>query len=140
MLDAVIVCHSPSKTSSLRILLFIAFYTFFSASAQQDTTIYSIVDKEAEFPGGMSGMMKWLQENIVYPNEVIGNEIISRIFISFIVETDGRISQPTVISKCENCSKIVENLILSSPQWIPAQLNGRNVRSKYLLPMHIDFD
>lgn len=85
-------------------------------------------------------MMKWLQENIVYPHEVIGSEINRRIFITFIVETDGRISQPTVISKCENCSNILENLIQSSPQWTPAQLNGRNVRSKYLLPMYIDFD
>ena len=108
--------------------------------SQQDTTIYSIVDKEAQFPGGTAGMMKWLQENIVYPHEEIGGEIISRIFISFIVETDGRISQPTVISKCESCSKILENLILSSPQWTPAQLNGRNVRFKYLLPMYICFE
>lgn len=124
----------------MRILLFIAFFTFFSASAQQDTTVYSYVDQEAEFPGGGAAMMKWLQENIVYPHEVIGNENYSRIYLSFIIETDGRISQPTVITKCENCSKILENLILSSPQWTPAQLNGRNVRSKYLLPMHIDFD
>jgi protein TonB len=124
----------------LRILLFIAFFTFFSASGQQDTTIYSIVDKEAEFPGGTSAMIKWLHENIVYPNEIIGGEIINRIYITFIVETDGSISQPTVVSKCENCSKILENLIISSPKWTPAQLNGRNVRSKYVLPMHIDFD
>jgi len=85
-------------------------------------------------------MMKWLQENIVYPKEVIGGEIINRIYITFIVETDGSISGPTVVSECENCSKIVENLIMSSPLWTPAQLNGRNVRSKYLIPMNIDFD
>jgi protein TonB len=124
----------------LRILLFIAFFNFFSANAQQDTTIYSTVDKEAEFPGGTAAMMKWMQENIVYPNEIIGGEIINRIYITFMVETDGKISQPTVISNCENCSKIVENLIQSSPLWIPAQLNGRPVRSKYILPLHIDFD
>ncbi|TXI85277.1 MAG: hypothetical protein E6Q38_00730 [Crocinitomicaceae bacterium] len=124
----------------MRILLFITFFTFFSASAQQDTTIYTTVDKEAEFPGGTAAMMSWLQNNLVYPNEITGGEIINRIYVTFIIEVDGRISQPTVVSKCENCSKILENLILSSPLWTPAQLNGRNVRSKYLLPMHIDFD
>jgi protein TonB len=124
----------------LRILLFIAFFTFFSASAQQDTTIYSTVDKEAEFPGGPAAMMTWIQNNLVYPNEITGGEIINRIYVTFIIEVDGRISQPTVVSKCENCSKILDNLILSSPLWTPAQLNGRNVRSKYVLPMHIDFD
>jgi len=123
------------KTSSLRILLFIAFFTFFSASAQQDTTIYSTVDKEAEFPGGPAAMMTWIQNNLVYPNEITGGEIINRIYVTFIIEVDGRISQPTVVSKCENCSKILENLILSSPLWTPAQLNGRNVRFKYYLPI-----
>ena len=98
------------------------------------------VDKEAEFPGGPAAMMTWIQNNLVYPNEITGGEIINRIYVTFIIEVDGRISQPTVVSKCENCSKILENLILSSPLWTPAQLNGRNVRSKYVLPMHIDFD
>lgn len=86
-------------------------------------------------------MMAWVQKNLVYPLEAVENNLVdSRIYITFIVETDGRISQPTVISKCENCSNILENLIQSSPQWTPAQLNGRNVRSKYIIPMHIDFD
>jgi len=88
----------------LRILLFIAFFTFFSASAQQDTTVYSLVDREAEFPGGVAAMIKWLHENIVYPNEIIGGEIINRIYITFIVETENFGESHYILTKMDSCS------------------------------------
>jgi protein TonB len=125
----------------LRILLFIAFFNFFSANAQQDSTIYSIVDKEAEFQGGVAAMMAWVQKNLVYPLEAVENNLVdSRIYITIIVETDGSLSQITVNTKCESCANSFITLMQTSPNWIPAQLNGRNVRSKYIIPMHIDFD
>ncbi len=83
-------------------------------------------------------MMAWVQKNLVYPLEAVENN--SRIYITFIVETDGTLSQITVNTKCEPCTNSFNTLMQTSPNWIPTQLNGRNVRSKYVLPMHIDFD
>lgn len=120
----------------MRILLFIAFFTVFSANAQQDSTIYSIVDKEAEFQGGVAAMMAWVQKNLVYPLEAVENNLVnSRIFITFIIEIDGSLSQTTVNTKCESCANSFIKLLQKSPKWTPAQLNGRNVRFKYYLPI-----
>jgi len=122
----------------LRILLFIAFFTFFSAHAQQDTTIYSIVDKDAEFPGGGAAMNKWLFQkmNFVYENELP----TSKMFLELIIETDGTLSSIKNVRGLKLTDEAIQKLISTSPKWTPAQLNGRNVCSKYLLPMHIDFD
>lgn len=131
MFDAVIVYHSQLKTSRLRILLFIAFFTYFSASAQQDTTIYSIVDKEAEFPGGTAAMNKWLFQNMNFVHE---NELpTSKMFLELIIETDGTLSSIKNVRGLKLTDEAIQKLISTSPKWIPAQLNGRNVRFKYYL-------
>jgi protein TonB len=126
------------KTSKLRILFFIAFFTFFSASAQQDTTVYSYVDQEAEFPGGVAAMMAWVQKNLIYPSDAIEHSLTdSRTYISFIVESNGTLSQIIINSKCESCKKSILTLMQNSPNWIPAVLNGNYVRSRFILPLNI---
>ncbi len=117
----------------MRILLFIAFFTFFSASAQQDTTIYSTVDKEAEFPGGPAAMMSWLMKDMKFTDE---NELpTSKIFFKLIIEADGTLSTIENMRGLKLTDDAIQKLISSSPKWTPAQLNGRNVRFKYYLPI-----
>ena len=106
--------------------------------SQQDTTIYSIVDKEVEFTGGFASMNAWLLQNMNFFEE---NELPnSQIMFELIIEADGILSSIENIRGLRLTPESIEQLISTSPKWTPAQLNGRNVRSKYLLPMHIDFD
>ena len=133
MFDVVIVYRSPSKTSKLRILLFIAFFTFFSASAQQDTTVYSYVDQEAEFPGGAAAMMAWLMKdmNFVWENDLPP----SKTYFYIIIETDGTLSAIKNVKGFQLTPEAIQKLISTSPKWTPAVLNGRYVRSKYNIPI-----
>jgi hypothetical protein len=106
--------------------------------SQQDTTIYSIVDKEVEFTGGFASMNAWLLQNMNFFEE---NELPnSQIMFELIIEADGILSSIENVRGLRLTPESIEQLISTSPKWTPAQLNGRNVRSKYLLPMHIDFD
>jgi protein TonB len=106
--------------------------------SQQDTTIYSIVDKEVEFTGGFASMNAWLLQNMNFFEE---NELPnSQIMFELIIEADGILSSIENFRGLRLTPESKEQLISTSPKWTPAQLNGRNVRSKYLLPMHIDFN
>lgn len=64
----------------------------------------------------------------------------SQIFFELIIEADGRLSSFENVRGLRLTPEAIQKLISTSPKWIPTQLNGRNVRFKYLLPMHIDFD
>jgi hypothetical protein len=106
--------------------------------SQQDTTIYSIVDKEVEFTGGFASMNAWLLQNMNFFEE---NELPnSQIMFELIIEADGILSSIENVRGLRLTPESKEQLISTSPKWTPAQFNGRNVRSKYLLPMHIDFN
>jgi hypothetical protein len=47
--------------------------------------------------GGMSEMMKFIQSNLVYPQDAIENNVQGRVFLSFIVQEDGQITHVKVI-------------------------------------------
>ena len=121
----------------MRFILF--FFILFQgiAFSQQDTTIYSIVDKEAEFPGGVSAMMAWLMKDINFVEE---NELpTSKMFLELIIETYGTLSSIKNVRGLKLTDEAIQKLISTSPKWTPAQLNERNVRSKYIISMYIDF-
>jgi protein TonB len=101
--------------------------------SQEDTTIYSTVDKEAEFPGGGAALNVWLMQNMTFINE---NELpTSKIFFELIIEADGTLSSIKNVRGLKLTDENIQKLISSSPKWTPAQVNGRNVRFKYYLPI-----
>ncbi len=89
----------------------------------------------ATFPGGMDKFYAYLAKEFKTPASYKGK---GRIVMSFIVETDGKISDVKVV-KFENDDVAAEakRVLLNSPNWIPATENGRAVRSEYTLPMEI---
>lgn len=123
------------------IVLIVVFFFAGQLYAQEDTTVYDIVDQEAEFPGGAAAMMKWIQSNFNYPTCLENDiEISNRIYIEFIIEKDGSINHVSVRTKCNSCKESAINLMKTSPIWLPAYLNGSKVRSFYRIPLNIDFD
>lgn len=83
-------------------------------------------------------MMAWLMKdmNFVWENDLPP----SKTYFYIIIETDGTLSAIKNVKGFQLTLEAIQKLISTSPKWTPAQLNGRNVRSKYVLPMHIDFD
>ena len=83
-------------------------------------------------------MNAWLLQNMNFFEE---NELPnSQIMFELIIEADGILSSIENVRGLRLTPESIEQLISTSPKWTPAQLNGRNVRSKHLLPMHIDFN
>src|SRR6202142_1086596 len=62
-----------------------------------DNKIWTVVEQQPEFPGGVEAMMKYLQKNIKYPNQARRMGTEGKVFIGFVVNADGRIADVTTV-------------------------------------------
>lgn len=85
------------------------------------------------FPGGTSALMKYLEENVQYPDEVCAQ---GRVVVSFFVEKNGSISNVEILkSVCAEFDKEAVRVIKAMPKWIPGKINGKTIRTKYFVPV-----
>ena len=98
--------------------------------------ILDFTDVEAVFPGGVEAMMKFISDNIKYPeiNKEMGTQ--GRVYVQFVVEKDGSLSN---ISIMRGVSKTIDReakrVIRLMPKWTPGEIRGKAVRCKSLLPI-----
>lgn len=125
------------KKRILIIILF-AFSSISFAQENKDVTLQIVAfpDVEAEFPGGNVALMKYISQNIIYPEKSL--DITGRIYVSFIVNTDGHVSDVKVergLNKefDQMAKKLVENM----PNWKPVEINEKAVKSRMSLPISI---
>jgi protein TonB len=110
--------------------------------------IFTIAEHEPEFPGGIEKFYAYLAKNLHYKNLDPTKNITTKIFISFIVEKNGNLSNIKVLFKgfgpklSEDTSsafyKDVVGIFKVSPKWKPAIQNGYLVRCRYTVPINID--
>lgn len=98
--------------------------------------IFTIVENKPEFEGGQKAFMKFLQKNIVYPNQARRMGIEGRVFVEFVVGADGGISQVKVLKGLgAGCDKEAMRVINKSPNWIPGKQRGKSVRVRMVIPL-----
>jgi len=96
-------------------------------------SIHRAVDASASFPGDVR---QYLANNLQYPPAARDAGIEGRVVVQFVVETDGRITQPTVArSLGHGCDEEALRIVRAMPRWKPAQLAGKPVRSHFMLPI-----
>lgn len=90
---------------------------------------YSIVDEPAEFPGGKLKFLEYIEKNKRQNAEM---QIQGKCWLQFVVDIDGSISTVRIlrgIQDCPACEKEAKRLIENMPNWIPAKINGKEVKS-----------
>jgi TonB family protein len=104
--------------------------------------VYDVVKTMPEFNGGFNALVDFLVTNIKYPEEAKKNNITGTVFVSFVVEKDGKISN-TAIMKSANPLLDEEALrvVNAMPKWKPG-LNdeGKEVNVKYVLPVKFSLE
>ncbi len=119
--------------------------------SQADTTIYKFCEQMPEFNGGEKQLLKFVFSNLHSPNN---GSFVTKILFSFVIEKDGTISNKKILINGNNvhtktgnesideCLKgWIDNALLvlhKMPKWNPGMHNGKYVRVKYTLPLHID--
>ncbi len=100
--------------------------------------IFTIVEEQAEFPGGAMAMMKYIQQNIQYPAMAREAGISGKCFLKFVVNETGDISNVEIlkgVSGCSECDKEAIRVVKSMPKWKAAKMTGRAVRCYFNLPI-----
>lgn len=93
-------------------------------------------DKEPEYIGGYAEMSKFIISTQVYPEKAIKNKEQGRVLVRFIVEKDGSVTGVHAISgDHENLKKEAERVVRKFPKWVPAEVDGKRVRSYAEIPI-----
>lgn len=100
------------------------------------TRVYDVVEQMPSFPGGISGLRTYLNQNIRYPAEAQENCVQGRVVVSFVVEKDGHISDVTVLRSVDpSLDKEAVRVIRNMPRWTPGKQGGEPVRVRYNVPV-----
>ena len=98
----------------------------------------TVVQEQAEFPGGSDSLQSFLKNNLVYPEKAKTEKVSGKVYVSFNVSETGKIIDSKVISgispELDNEALRVVNLM---PAWKPGTASGHPVKVQYILP--IDF-
>lgn len=104
-----------------------------------DDEVFVIVEEQAEFPGGMEAMYAYIVKNLKYPEAAKEKGIEGRVFVSFIIEKDGSISNILVKRAIGGgCEEAAVEMIKNMPKWKPGKQRGKPVRCQFTLPIKFE--
>lgn len=114
----------------------------FQLDPKETDSVFTVVDEMPEFPGGNKALMSYLGENIKYPEQAKKDKITGRVFVSFVVENDGRVTNvKTLRGIGGGCDEESIRVISSMPNWAPGKdENGKAVRVRYNIPIKFSLD
>lgn len=99
-------------------------------------SVYDVVEQMPSFPGGISGLRTYLNQNIRYPAEAQEICVQGRVVVSFVVEKDGHISDVTVLRSVDpSLDKEAVRVIRNMPRWTPGKQGGEPVKVRYNVPV-----
>lgn len=107
---------------------------------EKQNEIYTIVEEQAEFPGGVGEMGKFIMKNLHYPTVAREAGISGKSFVKFVINEKGEINNVEVFKKvngCPECDEEVVRVVKSMPNWKPARINNKPVKCYFNLPMNI---
>lgn len=98
--------------------------------------IFTVVESMPEFPGGASKMMEFIARNIKYPPMARESGIQGRVFVNFVVEPDGSVSNVKVLRGIGGgCDEEAIRVVETMPKWTPGRQRGKAVRVSFNLPV-----
>lgn len=101
-----------------------------------EAEIFKVVEVMPEFPGGAAKMMEYIQKNMKYPMMARESDIQGRVFVNFVVEPDGSISNVAVIRGIGGgCDEEAVRVVESMPKWNPGKQRGTAVRCAFTVPI-----
>ncbi len=129
----------------MKAVCFICAFLFLSVgliTAQTDSAkapskeIFTIVEVQPEFVGGVDSLMSFLKSNIEYPAPALKSNIQGTVYISFVVEPDGSISTVKCLRGIGGgCDEEAMRVVKMMPKWKPGLQRGEPVRVYFNLPV-----
>lgn len=101
-----------------------------------------VPDHQPEYPGGFEALSQFIVKNFKYPESAIKKGTQGTVFISFIVNTNGSLSDIKVKEGIgDGCDEEALRVVGLMPDWKPGTMNdGKKVRVKFVLPIRFALD
>jgi periplasmic protein TonB len=102
-----------------------------------NTGVYSNVEVIPSFPGGYKGLQDYFDKNLAYPEDASSEGVEGTVNVSFVVDETGKLSSPQVVGEKLGYGLEAEALrvVNKMPTWTPGKLKGKNVKTRFNLPV-----
>lgn len=98
--------------------------------------IFIVVEEEPQFKGGADALYEYLAKNMKYPKIAVESNIQGTVFVTFVIETDGSITDVKLLKGIGGgCDEEALRVVKNMPRWYPGKQRGVPVRVQYNLPV-----
>ena len=104
----------------------------------EEAEVFFIVEDMPDFQGGgQDAFRRFIAENLRYPQIAAENGIQGRVFVQFVVNADGSVSDATVVRGVDpSLDREATRVVMSSPRWTPGRQRGQAVRVAFTFPIN----
>lgn len=103
---------------------------------KKDSLVFVVVEESPEFQGGDQARIEYLIKNINYPKKARKAGIQGTVYITFIIEKDGKVSNVRILRGIGGgCDEESLRVVKNMPKWKPGRQRGKNVRVQYNMPL-----
>lgn len=105
----------------------------------EEPEIPFFVEEMPEFPGGNKALLSYLSRNVRYPVIAQENGIQGKVYVSFVVDEEGRILQVALLRGVDtSLNNEAMRVIKSMPRWKPGKQAGKTVKVRYNVPINFE--
>ncbi len=102
----------------------------------EEDVIFTVVEDQPEFPGGEEARQRFLSENLRYPQMAREAGIQGTVFVTFVVETDGSVTDVRILRGIGGgCDEEAIRVVGMMPRWEPGRQRGQPVRVQFNMPI-----
>ena len=131
-----------NKLNCIVVCLFFVTGCLFEVQGQTNDTVvkeaevFNVVEVMPEYIGGDAARQKFLADNVKYPKEIGEGDIEGTVLVSFVVETDGSITNVEVVKSAgKELDAEAVRVTKLMPKWQPAVQRGKPVRARFRMPI-----
>lgn len=103
----------------------------------QEEEIYTTVEQYPEFPGGMAEYVKYIEKNLIYPEDAKIKKLEGNVYVQFMVFTDGNANNFQILKSLgSGTDEEAIRVLKSVPRWKPGNQSGKAVPSRLTIPVN----
>ncbi|MEA5460343.1 energy transducer TonB [Arcicella sp. LKC2W] len=107
-----------------------------AVKTEESNQIFTAVEQNPEFMGGMDALTKFLQKNLRYPTPAVNANVGGKVYMQFVVGQDGSITRVDILKGIGfGCDEEAQRVVKLMPRWSPGKQSGRPVAVRYTLPI-----
>jgi len=107
----------------------------------ESTEVFTVVEIQAEFPGGITKLNEFISANLRYPKKAKRKKIEGTVYVEFIIQKDGTVTDPKVIKGIsKECDAEALRIAQIMPNWRPGKQRGIAVKARFVYPIKFKID